>query len=362
MPQTDVFIAGGGPAGLAAAIAIRSKGFSVMLADHAVPPIDKACGEGLMPDSILALKALGVEISSGDGAKIRGIRFLDNDNAATADFATELGMAVRRTVLHKRLVSRAAELGVETIWGAKRVSTNSGVPVVDGSKISSRFIVGADGLKSSVREQAGLSAARYQATRFGFRRHFQTLPWSNYVEIYWGRKAQIFLAPTGTREVALAVLSSDARNRIADALEEFPELRDRLKSCVPTSPERGAITVSRRLRRVTQGNVALIGDASGSVDSITGQGMCLAFRQALALADSIAEGSLENYERRHNAINRRARIMSRLMLLLARYSRLRRRVLRVFAAEPDLFAKLLAIHVGEGSFADLAARDLLHLA
>src|SRR6185312_2674911 len=192
MTQTDAFIAGGGPAGLAAAIAIRGKGFSVMLADHAIPPIDKACGEGLMPDSIAALKTLGVEISSEDGAGIRGIRFVDNDTAVAADFATGAGMAVRRTVLHKRLVSRAAELGVEMIWGAKRVSLDAGCPVVDGSKISSRFIVGADGLKSTFRDQAGLSAARYHATRFGFRRHFQTLPWSNYVEIYWGRKAQIF--------------------------------------------------------------------------------------------------------------------------------------------------------------------------
>ncbi|HXE14591.1 MAG TPA: FAD-dependent monooxygenase [Bryobacteraceae bacterium] len=362
MTQTDAFIAGGGPAGLAAAIAIRGKGFSVMLADHAIPPIDKACGEGLMPDSIAALKTLGVEISSEDGAGIRGIRFLDNDTAVAADFATGAGMAVRRTVLHKRLVSRAAELGVEMIWGAKRVSLDAGCPVVDGSKISSRFIVGADGLKSTFRDQAGLSAARYQATRFGFRRHFQTLPWSNYVEIYWGRKAQIFLAPTGMREVALAVLSPNATTRVGDSLEEFPALRDRLKSCAPTSSERGAITITRRLRRVTRSNVALIGDASGSVDSITGQGMCLAFRQALALADSIAEGSLKNYQRRHEAINRRARVMTRLMLLLAHYPRLRRRILRVFASEPELFAKLLAIHVGEGSFGDLGARDLLYFA
>jgi flavin-dependent dehydrogenase len=303
-----------------------------------------------------------VEISSEDGARIRGIRFLDNDNAAAADFASGAGMAVRRTVLHKRLVSRAAELGVEMIWGAKRVSLDAGCPVVDGSKISSRFIVGADGLKSTFRDQAGLSAVRYQATRFGFRRHFQTLPWSNYVEIYWGRKAQIFLAPTGMREVALAVLSANAKTRIADSLEEFPELRDWLKSSTSTSSERGAITVFRRLRRVTCGNIALIGDASGSVDSITGQGMCLAFRQALALADSIEEGSLKDYQQRHEVINRRARVMTRLMLLLARYPRLRRRALCVFASEPDLFAKLLAIHVGEGSFADLGARDLLYFA
>jgi flavin-dependent dehydrogenase len=362
MAQTDVFIAGGGPAGLAAAIAAARKGFSVMLADRAVPPIDKACGEGLMPDSISALKALGVEISSEDGATIGGIRFLENDYAAAADFASQSGMAVRRTTLHGRLVNRAKELGVQMIWGAKRVYLDAGCPVVDGSKMPSRFIVGADGLKSTIREQAGLSAARYQGTRFGFRRHFQTAPWSNYVEIYWGSSAQIFLAPTGTREVALAVLSDHAGTRIVAALEEFPALRDRLKSCATSSSERGAITVFRRLRRVTRDNVALIGDASGSVDSITGQGMCLAFRQALALADSIAEGSFRNYQRRHDAINRRPRLMTRLMLVLAHYPRLRHRVLRVLAANPDLFTKLLAVHVGQRSFADLRASDLLRFA
>src|SRR5204862_8051575 len=52
--STDVFVIGGGPAGLAAAIAARRRGFDVTLADGAVPPIDKACGEGIMPDGIVA--------------------------------------------------------------------------------------------------------------------------------------------------------------------------------------------------------------------------------------------------------------------------------------------------------------------
>jgi len=58
--ETDVFIVGGGPAGLAAAIAARQKGFSVVLADGSEPPIDKACGEGMMPGTLEALAALGV--------------------------------------------------------------------------------------------------------------------------------------------------------------------------------------------------------------------------------------------------------------------------------------------------------------
>jgi menaquinone-9 beta-reductase len=42
---TDVFVIGGGPAGLAAAIAARAKGLRVTVADGGVPPIDKPCGE-----------------------------------------------------------------------------------------------------------------------------------------------------------------------------------------------------------------------------------------------------------------------------------------------------------------------------
>ena len=53
--ETDVFVIGGGPAGLAAAIAARQQGLRVLVADGAKPPIDKACGEVLMPDAITAL-------------------------------------------------------------------------------------------------------------------------------------------------------------------------------------------------------------------------------------------------------------------------------------------------------------------
>ncbi len=57
--STDVFVVGGGPAGLAAAIAARQKGLQVILADGAEPPIDKPCGEGLLPESLAALQDWG---------------------------------------------------------------------------------------------------------------------------------------------------------------------------------------------------------------------------------------------------------------------------------------------------------------
>jgi 2-polyprenyl-6-methoxyphenol hydroxylase-like FAD-dependent oxidoreductase len=60
--ETDVLVVSGGPAGLATALAVRRKRLRAVVVDSAAPPIDKACGEGLMPDSVAALSALGVGI------------------------------------------------------------------------------------------------------------------------------------------------------------------------------------------------------------------------------------------------------------------------------------------------------------
>ena len=74
--KTDVFIVGGGPAGLATGIAIRQRGLRVVVADLARPPIDKACGEGLMPQTVAELKALGVTLGPSQAVPFRGIRFI----------------------------------------------------------------------------------------------------------------------------------------------------------------------------------------------------------------------------------------------------------------------------------------------
>src|SRR5260370_33259056 len=99
---TGVLVIGGGPAGLAAAIAARMKGFDVIVADGAKPPIDKACGEGLMPGTSRALRELGAAIRTGDGQTFRGIRFVDSTNSVGANFSGARGFGTRRTVLHPR--------------------------------------------------------------------------------------------------------------------------------------------------------------------------------------------------------------------------------------------------------------------
>ena len=109
--ETDVLVIGGGPAGLATALAARQIGFDVVLADRAQPPIDKACGEGLMPDALDALRRIGVDLGRGHGAPFRGIRFLDQKLEAEASFPSgRFGLGVRRTELHRILVDRAKDV------------------------------------------------------------------------------------------------------------------------------------------------------------------------------------------------------------------------------------------------------------
>jgi len=119
MCETEVFVCGGGPAGLAAAIAARLAGFEVTVADCAQPPIDKACGEGVMPDGLAALQKLGVRLRPDQGLPFPGIRFIDADGLSEACFPDGLGFGVRRPLLHQALIDRAEELGIAMHWGAR---------------------------------------------------------------------------------------------------------------------------------------------------------------------------------------------------------------------------------------------------
>ncbi len=114
---TDVFVIGGGPAGLAAAIAARQQGLRVLVADGAKPPIDKACGEVLMPDAITALAGLGISLPAADRSSLRGVRFVGSGVSAEAGFPSDTeAVSIRRTVLHRIMAERAATLGVGLLW------------------------------------------------------------------------------------------------------------------------------------------------------------------------------------------------------------------------------------------------------
>lgn len=311
---------------------------AVRVIDAAQPPIDKACGEGLMPDALQALEKLGVRIPQAMGSVFRGIHFLGDDVSAVADFPRRQGLAVRRTVLHGILADAAADAGVELCWDT---------PVGDLSAASARWIVGADGYNSRVRKWAGLERWRRRKERYGFRAHYRIEPWSEYVEVYWHSEYQIYVAPVASDEVLVALLCRDPHLRIDEALESTPDLHEKLGNAPRSTSERGGISATRRLWVVTQGSVALIGDAAGSVDAITGEGLGLAFRHAMVLADALVAENLDLYETAYQRLARRPRLFAELLLLLDGRPELQDRALRYLARHPRVFQFLLAWHVGE---------------
>jgi flavin-dependent dehydrogenase len=358
--QTDVFVVGGGPAGLAAAIAARNCGFAVMLADSAQPPIDKACGEGIMPDGLAALKKLGVTVPLETAAPFQGIRFSDGASAAQARFPRECGLGVRRTTLHETLISKAAEVGVDMHWGARINGVTPDGVLMDGREVRCRWLVGADGHNSHVRHWAGLESV-YGTTsqRFGFRRHYRIAHWSEFVEVDWTKHGQLYITPTGPEEICVAFLTRDPRIRLEDAFEAFPEIQSRLQGAASITREQGAISAMRSLRRVYRGSCALIGEASGSVDAITGEGLSMIFQQAVALAQALVRKHLSQYQAEHRRISRLPRIMATLMLQMDRSPWLRARALHAFQAKPLLFTRMLTIHTGAVSPFALGVQETL---
>ncbi len=346
MRDTDVFICGGGPAGLAAAIAARQQGFEVMVADCFKPPIDKACGEGLMPDSLAALGELGVSLDGCKTGVFHGIRFVEGGKAVEACFPKGVGRGIRRIQMHNLLHEHAAAMGVRFLWSTQVMGVADDVVRAGSRDIRTRWIVGADGLHSRIRKWANLDAGKTMSERVGIRQHFKVRPWSRFVEVHWSASSQAYITPVGANEVCVAVIAQRKVRSIADVLHMFPELAGHLHGAEHGSAEIGSATTGRIYNRVTRGRTALVGDASGSVDALSGDGLALSFLQARALGVALKQGDLGLYEKAHREIRRVPTFMSQTMLLMDKYGTLRRKSMATFHRNPWLFERMLSVHVG----------------
>jgi 2-polyprenyl-6-methoxyphenol hydroxylase-like FAD-dependent oxidoreductase len=343
MIASDVVVVGGGPIGLAAAIALRQRGFKVLVADRRYPPINKPCGEGVLPGGVLALAQLGVVCDRA--VPLSGIRFTEANYSAEGLFGENRGLGVRRTVLHQSLVARAIETGVSLRWGTSvRLLDRFGIEL-GGEEISCRWIVGADGRESRVRRWAGFCPPMKRRARVGLRQHFRIEPWTDVVEVHLHDRGQAVVTPVAPDEICVSLLANDAESRAADLLSVYPELTRRLAQARPAA-SRGAICSATRMDSVVHDRIALIGDAAGAMDAITGEGLSLGFKQAVALADALAADDLPAYEEAHRRLRRIPDLMSRFMLAIAGRSALRRRVLRALNATPSLMSFGVAVHTG----------------
>jgi flavin-dependent dehydrogenase len=325
--DADLLVVGGGPGGLATALHARAQGLSVIVADPREAPIDKACGEGLMPGGLAELTALGVDPT---GMPVRGIAYVAGQRRAEALFRAGPGRGVRRTTLHAALAARAKE--ADTEWISTKVSTvTQDADGVSAAGVRVRYLVAADGLHSTVRRAVGIGVVAGVPRRFGVRRHYVVPAWSDLVEVHWSRWGEAYVTPVEPDLVGIAILSSQRPD-----LEWFPWLAGHLKHIAP-GPQRGCGPLRQVVARRVAGRVLLVGDAAGYEDALTGEGVSLAVKQARAAVTAIVDDQPQAYERQWRRITRPYRWLTRGLVLTTTPRVARRAIVPACTALPRVF-------------------------
>jgi flavin-dependent dehydrogenase len=308
----DLIVAGGGPVGLATAILARQAGLDVTVVEPRKGCIDKACGEGLMPGALAELRALDVD---PPGMDLAGIRYLSGSGDAQARFRAGTGRGVRRTVLHGELQERAREMGVR--WRSGKVTElTHRRDFVETSGLRARYLIGADGLHSQVRRRAGLEGRARGPRRYGLRQHFQIAPWTDLVEVHWLPDHEVYVTPVGDDTVGIAVLGRNPLD-LGATIAQLPRLAALLGAAAPASDLRGAGPFRHSPTGRVAGRVLLVGDASGYVDALTGEGLRVGFAQARAAVGAVVAGRPDRYEREWRQLTRSSRSVTNTLLWVA---------------------------------------------
>ena len=332
----DVLIVGGGPAGLATAISCAKAGLSVTVAEPRAGPIDKACGEGLMPAAVTRLAALGVHPA---GRRCAGSATWTPATVPTRCSATAAASACAAPHCTPRSRPVAAEFGIPVLPVRVTGFTRRG-GAVTAAGLEARYLVAADGLHSAVRRACALDPPPARHTRFGLRRHYRMAPWTDLVEVYWSRDAEAYVTPVADDQVGVAVLGG-TRGGFETRLAAFPALRERLAGAAPASDVRGAGPLRQDVRRRVAGNVLLVGDASGYLDALTGEGIGAALAQAAAVARCLAAGRAGDYERAWRRASRRSWLLTSGLLWARHQPLLGPRIVPAAQFLPRVFTRIV---------------------
>ncbi|MBK9518647.1 MAG: NAD(P)/FAD-dependent oxidoreductase [Anaeromyxobacter sp.] len=359
--RRDVVVAGGGPAGLAFAAASAGRGLDVLVLEARPYPVDKACGEGLLPAGVRALEALGVRARLGpaDASPLRALRWVDAAGPeVTVPLPAPGGLGVRRTALSAALLERAREAGAEVLEAEvlhHRRGADEVLVQATAGEVRARLLVAADGLASPVRRREGLDLAPPGPRRSGLRRHLALAAWTDAVEVHLGAGVEAYLTPAGAGRLGVAFLfEGSAPGGWAALLGRFPALAARLEGAAPASEDRGAGPFLRAARTRTLDRLVLLGDAAGYLDALTGEGLSLALGCALDLAalapDALAAGagrdSLAPYERAWRRRFTPYARSTRALLAITRRPALRRALIALCARAPAPLTRLVAAAVG----------------
>lgn len=368
--ERDVVVAGGGPAGVAAAVFLRQKGHDVLLLDEARFPRDKVCGEGISPEAWPLFRALGAEdaVRALRPHALHGMTLVAPDQTSfTGRYGPDRpGLALRRTELDVALLAVARAARVEILEGARvtdllrKGGCVRGVRYDGGEAVRARLVVGADGRRSVVARHLGLLSEDEHLRKFAVRGYWEGVSGlGDCGEMHVGGGGYCGIAPlsSSAANVSFVLDRTDlrpARGRLEgfyrEALARWPGVADRLISARLAGPPRAIGPLALRARRVSAPGALLVGDAAGFFDPFTGEGVTLALRSA-QLAAEVADNALrrgrtddlQEYDRRRHQATRAKFRFNRLVQQVVAWPELANAVARRLSRRPALADRLVGI-------------------
>jgi menaquinone-9 beta-reductase len=386
----DVVVIGGGPAGLAAAIVLARRGIETVLVERSEFPVDKPCGEGVLPNGVAALERLGLARAELErhGHPIAGIRYISQaQRMAEARFVGAAGLGLRRTELSRLLLAQATALPAlqmvaKTRAEVRLIERERPEVTIGDQRFRPRLVIGADGLTSHVRRSCGIPIDIHPDRRWGMRRHFDNKPWTDHVEVYFANGVEAYVTPL-ERGINVAFLwrqehvNAEPRHGAFEAfVRDVPALARRLAGANPTDRVLASGPFRQQPRERSRNGLLLMGDAAGYVDAITGEGVGLALAQAEALehtvaplfdetpvdAPAITSAQLQPYLAASDAACRSNRDLTRLLVVLSRHPWIVERVIRALSRDPALFQHCLRANMGLASLWRLPVKSVLTVA
>lgn len=347
----DALIVGAGPAGSSLATRLARRGFHVGLLDKKRFPRAKPCGEFLSPECLPLLADLDVldRVIACGGRPVRGMRLHGYGHNATGEFtsigASRVphaigGYAIRRELLDAELLNTARGAGVTVFEGATCRSLIRAGGFVDGIRATSasgapfdlraHWTIGADGVRSVIARELGVQRRIPWLDKFALTTHFEGVPALSTAELHVFPGGYFAAAPVGSDTLSLNLVVDRHRLRerrdsgwdafFAEHLAQVPELAERLAAARRTAPVRGIGPLAYRTTAQVFDGAALVGDACGYVDPMTGEGIYFALRTSELLASAIdralstRRNAREGRSLRGYARSRRRELAPRLLL------------------------------------------------